>query len=425
MIRNSERKKVIHCNLMSVFLAAAYNPKAAVVFHAPKSCSHIAYNAFWEMRRKIENQKNLKTEHDCSNLFVTGLADKEAIFGGEKILKECLLDVVAEQKPEYIIVAAGCAAGVIGDDVAAICQEAEQTTGVPVLYVEGSGFMNQKAVDGVLSITKAICQRFVYPLLKKTKDPASIAVVGMNSIFSPTKESQEINRLLGLFGFTKIYYPPGGMSLEQFKDMASVSAITAISFLPKTLVEVEKFAQQFAEKREIDYIKLKIPNTMDAVYEWLQTIGTVLNRTTEAEKLEELEKQSYNKFLQQITTHISNKNYIFAISLPQRYFDPLEIIKMLDEAGMQLQGIVFCEELTKQEQQAHYESLKEKVQTEFYSEAELQKLMADILLTTTPKKCLLPQYCITFRRIGRSGVENFLLKLAETLNDKRKLVYEK
>ena len=84
MIRNSERKKVIHCNLMSVFLAAAYNPKAAVVFHAPKSCSHIAYNAFWEMRRKIENQKNLKTEHDCSNLFVTGLADKEAIFGGEK-----------------------------------------------------------------------------------------------------------------------------------------------------------------------------------------------------------------------------------------------------------------------------------------------------------------------------------------------------
>lgn len=95
---------------MSVFLAAAYNPKAAVVFHAPKSCSHIAYNAFWEMRRKIENQKNLKTEHDCSNLFVTGLADKEAIFGGEKILKECLLDVVAEQKPEYIIVAAGLAA---------------------------------------------------------------------------------------------------------------------------------------------------------------------------------------------------------------------------------------------------------------------------------------------------------------------------
>ena len=37
---------------------------------------------------------------------------------------------------------------------------------------------------------------------------------------------------------------------------------------------------------------------MDAVYEWLQTIGTVLNRTTEAEKLAELEKQSYNKFLQ-------------------------------------------------------------------------------------------------------------------------------
>ena len=90
-----------------------------------------------------------------------------------------------------------------------------------------------------------------------------------------------------------------------------------------------------------------------------------MNRTTEAEKLEELEKQSYNKFLQQITTHISNKNYIFAISLPQRYFDPLEIIKMLDEAGMQLQGIVFCEELTKQEQKPIMNRLKKKYRQSF------------------------------------------------------------
>lgn len=40
---------------------------------------------------------------------------------------------------------------------------------------------------------------------------------------------------------------------------------------------------------------------MDAVYEWLQTIGTVLNRTTEAEKLAELENKAiinfYNKLL--------------------------------------------------------------------------------------------------------------------------------
>ena len=117
--------------------------------------------------------------------------------------------------------------------------------------------MNQKAVDGVLSVTKAICQRFVDPLLKNTKDPASIAVVGMHSIFSPSKESQEINRLLGLFGFTKIYYPPGGMSLEQFKDMAFVSAITAISFLPKTLAEVEKICSTVCRKKGDRLYKIK------------------------------------------------------------------------------------------------------------------------------------------------------------------------
>lgn len=104
MIRNSERKKVIHCNLMSIFLAAAYNPKAAVIFHAPKSCSHIAYNAFWEMRLKIEQKNFLDNRNNSGNLFVTGLGDKEAIFGGEKILKDCLLEVAAACRPEYMIV---------------------------------------------------------------------------------------------------------------------------------------------------------------------------------------------------------------------------------------------------------------------------------------------------------------------------------
>lgn len=424
MIRNSERKKVIHCNLMSVFLAAAYNPRAAIVFHAPKSCSHIAHNAFWEMRLKITTNKYFNGQCDGSNLFVTGLADKEAIFGGEKLLKACLLDIAAVRKPEYIIVAAGCAAGVIGDDVEAICRETEASTGIPVLCVEGSGFMNQKAVDGVLSVTKALCQKLVYPLSGTAKNPAALAVFGINVIFSRESEIDEINRLLGLFGFKNIYYPPGGMTLKQLQETAAVSAVTAMGFIPKNLEAVRVFARQFAETMQISYINLGIPSSLEATYEWLLDLGTALGRKQEAIKAVEKERLAYSDFLQNITALLQGKSYILAISLPQRYFEPLPIIKMLEEAGLKLQGIIFCDELTTAEQLMHKKLLGKNLKTNYYDETKLQNTFVDLVITTAPKKCSRPQYCIGFRRVGRKGSENFLLKLAETLTEQRELVYE-
>ena len=145
MIRNTERKKVIHCNLMGIYLAAAYNHRVAVVFHAPRSCSHIAYNAFLEGRARClrEHPELDAAKVDGSNLYVTCLSDKEAIFGGEALLRQCLLDVAGLSNYDYIIVAAGCVASVIGDDVAAICSEVERSTGVPVLRAEGAGFMSK------------------------------------------------------------------------------------------------------------------------------------------------------------------------------------------------------------------------------------------------------------------------------------------
>lgn len=424
MIRNSERKKVIHCNLMSIFLAAAYNPKAAVIFHAPKSCSHIAYNAFWEMRLKIEQKNFLDNRNNSGNLFVTGLGDKEAIFGGEKILKDCLLEVAAACRPEYMIVAAGCAAGVIGDDVESVCKEAEKETGITAFYVEGSGFMNQKTVDGVLTLTKVLCRRLVYPLAQCTKDKASIAVFGMNLAFSRLREINELNRLLGLFGFTSVYYPPCGMGLQDFKKMAAVSAVTAVNFLPHNLAATQKFAEAFAATMQIDCIYMKLPSTMEGVYRYLMAAGETLCREADALNIIQNEKRAYEKILEQTKQSVQGRTYLLAVSLPQRYFDLPPLLEILQLVGLQLQGIVFCEELTKQEQQSHIKILNEQITTRYYTETELIALTADILITTAPKKCSLKQYCIGFRRIGRSGIENFLQKLVTAINEQRSLIYE-
>ena len=41
MIKKTNRKKVIHCNLSDIYMSVAFNKGIVVVLHAPKSCSHI------------------------------------------------------------------------------------------------------------------------------------------------------------------------------------------------------------------------------------------------------------------------------------------------------------------------------------------------------------------------------------------------
>ena len=72
----------------------------------------------------------------------------------------------------------------------------------------------------------------------------------------------------------------------------------------------------------------------------------------------------------------------------------------------------------------HKKLLGKNLKTNYYDETKLQNTFVDLVITTAPKKCSRPQYCIGFRRVGRKGSENFLLKLAETLTEQRELVYE-
>ena len=138
MIRNSSNKKIIHCNLMQSFVAAAHDEKAAVVIHNTRSCSSIAMRAYFGLRNGVSGVEREKLGRG-NNLFCTALTDKEAVLGGNDKLEQCLLDICRERKPDYILVACGCVPGVMGDDVRTVCNTVREKTDVPVLLLPGAG----------------------------------------------------------------------------------------------------------------------------------------------------------------------------------------------------------------------------------------------------------------------------------------------
>ena len=424
MIRNTERKQIIHCNLMTVFFAAAFNPRAAVVLHVPKSCSHIVYNAFWEMAFKhMQNSPQYASLYQ-ENMFVTGISDKEAIFGGEKILRQCLLEVIAQRQPEYVVVTAGCTASVIGDDVEAICKEVAKQTGTSIFYVPGSGFMDQTITDGTLSVTKSLVKGVVFPLAQVKKNPRSIVALGVNAHLSKEYEVAEMTRIFKLFGFEKIYYPPVGMKKSDLEEMAEAAYITTLGLSPTMIKNTQVYAKEYARTMGIRDVTVPLVNTAHLYYEWLRTFGQLLGREDLLPQLLQQEEAAYRQYILDHCQGLQGKRVLLGIGAALRYFEPMETVQLLQDAGMEVVGVVFLKGLTRVERQEHEEHFQGRLAVPYWTEDQLSSLQADAMLTTETKECQLPQYAISFRRVGRAGIENFYQGLVRLIVGQRNLLYE-
>lgn len=103
--------------------------------HGPIGCA--AYT--WDIRGALSSGPEL---HRLS--FSTDMREQDVIHGGEKKLAQALRELVPTYKPNAVFVYATCIAGVIGDDVAAVCRRAQAELGIPVIPVDSEGFKGTK-----------------------------------------------------------------------------------------------------------------------------------------------------------------------------------------------------------------------------------------------------------------------------------------
>lgn len=428
MIRNSERKQIIHCILNSIYMATAYNPGAAIVFHAPKSCSHIAYDSYYLLKKRLMIDKKFQTPN-IDNLFVTNLSDKEAIFGGEKLLLNCLLDIANEKKPAYIIVVSGCAAGVIGDDIQAVAETAEHATKIPILAICGAGFMNKQNTDGLLHVSKLLVEKFAQPRQQK-KDPSLLAVFGENQITAKAEHLTELKRLFSYFGYKKFLFPPAGMSPADFQQLPQASLVTAVGIMPKVFTATQLYAEAFAQNIASPFLKLNYPTGLENTCVWLKTVGAILNQEVHAELAIKSELANWNLAIAQAQLTTSEKVALLVISLPQRYFALTDYLILLNTLNIKLLGIVFLDELTTLEKNTHRECLMATNyynSVNFYTEKELPELIQqiDFALVTKAQPKIAKQICLEIKKVGISSLIQLVEKITQlVLIKQRRIIYE-
>lgn len=106
------------------------------IIHGPIGCSSYT----WDIRGSLTSGEDL-----FRHSFSTDLSETDVIFGGEKKLTRAIDQAVEAHHPKVIFVYATCIAGVIGDDVGAVCRDAEARHGIRVIPVQAPGFSGHKA----------------------------------------------------------------------------------------------------------------------------------------------------------------------------------------------------------------------------------------------------------------------------------------
>ncbi|HAJ79295.1 MAG TPA: nitrogenase iron-molybdenum cofactor biosynthesis protein NifE, partial [Fibrobacteres bacterium] len=145
----------------------------------------------WDIRGSLSSGPQL---HRMS--FCTDMRESEIIHGGEKKLYNALNELITQYKPNAAFVYATCIAGLIGDDIDAVCKRVELELGIPVIPVHSEGFKGSKK-DGY----KAACYALNTLIGKgSTKDisPFSINILGDFNLAGETWIIREYYRRMGV-----------------------------------------------------------------------------------------------------------------------------------------------------------------------------------------------------------------------------------
>jgi nitrogenase molybdenum-cofactor synthesis protein NifE len=112
---------------------------AVHLVHGPIGCASYT----WDIRGSLSSGSEM-----YRNSFSTDLKERDVIFGGEKKLALCIDEIVEKYHPPAIFVYATCVAGIIGDDIIAVCKSASSRHGIDVIPVESSGFISGNKIIG-------------------------------------------------------------------------------------------------------------------------------------------------------------------------------------------------------------------------------------------------------------------------------------
>ncbi len=287
------------------------------LIHGPIGCASYT----WDIRGALSSGPQL---HRMS--FSTDLSETDIIYGGEKKLKQALLELISQYNPKAAFIYCTCIVGIIGDDVDAVCRQVEEETGIPVIPVHSEGFKGTKK-DGYTAACDAL-----FNLIRRNPSPArrpkSINILGE---FNIGGETWIIKKYYEAMGINVVSVITGDGRVDEVMQ-AGNAALNVV----QCSGSVTHLAKKMEKEYGIPFIRVSyfgIEDTSDALYRVAEFFGEAPDIMEKTRDLIKNEVSAVIPYLETVKKDLAGKKAAIYVG---GAFKAFSLIKALKTIGMEV-----------------------------------------------------------------------------------------
>ncbi len=323
-----QQEEKIQCNQNSV--AGAVSQRACVycgarvVLNPITDAYHIVHGPIGCASYTFDIRGSLTSGEDTfRNSFSTDLREIDIIFGGEKKLAAAIDEIVAAHHPKLIFIYSTCVVGVIGDDLEAVCRNAEKNYGIRVISIQSSGFAGNKNAG-----YKAACHALLNLMGEENpvEKEAGINFLGDFNLAGEIWINQSYFRRMGLPVVSKV---TGDARYEEL-----IKAPRARLNIVQCAGSMTYLAKLMREKYKIPFINVSFYGLEDTAKS-LRKIAYALDDPEILQRTEALIQEEYGKAdlaLEQYRARLAGKKAAIYVG---GGFKAISLIKQFRDLGME------------------------------------------------------------------------------------------
>lgn len=162
----------VRCALSGAAQTALGVRGSAVLAHAPQGCNYLVDGAFsWQ-----------DCDYAQTTTLCTKLCEDEIVYGGEELLARTILEA-KELEISALFVLSACGPEIVGDDIVAVCKEAQPKVDFKIVPIECAGFRGSQ-YDGIDIALEAMLRTLA--ATERKKIPNSVCLVAPHANANPT-----------------------------------------------------------------------------------------------------------------------------------------------------------------------------------------------------------------------------------------------
>ena len=377
------RRTNCSCSMPGVWRALSFVRGALVVFHSPRPCAHIAHGMDVSSFHRL-TAAGTSVRLSPVPLLTSGLSENEAVFGGEERLRECLRFAAQKYHPQAVFIANSCVSGVIGDDTQAIAAEMEEELGLPVTAVSAHGFLDGEYYAGYLDAARALVDRFMQPA--ERKDGTVVLLGDCGGVHG--EYVKELRRLLSLLGLRVTGQFPSYLALDELQAVPEAELVILLGrrMDDEKQAQLAALAAHIRERLGTPYLADVYAVGAEETARWLRRVGQLCHCEEAAERAIVAEEASFAAAVEKARNDLAGRRCALAIGRDLTWFQPEIVLRLLDKAGIELNGIVLLDCFMPERRAVMEEELQRRTDVPIHHEgdAAAEELLhrVDFVLTT-------------------------------------------